>query len=74
MSEEKKFEIGDVVKLKSGSPIMTVQYTKNAFGSRSITCLYFDEGNKPTTVGDLDDSMLVAHSEEIPTPYTDPMM
>ncbi len=59
MAEEKEFEIGDVVQLRSGSPLMTVKHTKNAFGSRSITCIYFDEENKPVTVGDLDDAMLI---------------
>ena len=59
MADKQKFEKGDTVKLKSGSPLMTVQDTENAFGSRSITCLYFDEENQPITVGNLDDAMLV---------------
>lgn len=41
MSNIKKFQIGDVVRLNSGGPKMTVSYVSDTV-SKEITCHYFD--------------------------------
>ena len=38
-----KFQVGDVVRLKSGGPLMTVQQATYA---DNIMCTWFDENNK----------------------------
>ena len=46
MSQE-QFKPGDVVKLKSGSPKMTVTSVGDRLGTLSVWCSWFDEKNKP---------------------------
>lgn len=52
MSQQEKFEVGDIVKLKSGGPDMTIQ-GKDAFGEDSFHCQWFsgkklERGSFPT--------------------------
>jgi uncharacterized protein YodC (DUF2158 family) len=37
------FQVGDVVRLKSGGPAMTV--TKTGFGADMVLCEWFEEGD-----------------------------
>jgi len=43
-----KFQVGDVVRLKSGGPLMTVQQATYA---DNIMCTWFGENNKRMTEG-----------------------
>lgn len=43
-----KFEVGDVVRLKSGGPLMTVQQATYA---DNIVCTWFGENNKRLSEG-----------------------
>ena len=43
-----KFQVGDVVRLKSGGPLMTVQQATYA---DNIMCTWFDENNKRLSEG-----------------------
>jgi uncharacterized protein YodC (DUF2158 family) len=43
-----KFEVGDVVRLKSGGPLMTVQQATYA---DNIVCTWFGENNKRMSEG-----------------------
>ena len=43
-----KYEVGDVVRLKSGGPLMTVQQATYA---DNIVCTWFDENNKRLSEG-----------------------
>lgn len=55
MSNQKKFKVGDIVKLKSGGPDMTVEAVDRNFNNEetgSFTCQWFagrklDEGSFP---------------------------
>ncbi|TGE23514.1 DUF2158 domain-containing protein [Hymenobacter metallicola] len=39
-----KFKIGDTVRLKSGSPVMTVRIITQRDGRDAVSCTYFYEG------------------------------
>jgi uncharacterized protein YodC (DUF2158 family) len=41
-----KFKMGDVVRLKSGGPNMTVEKYGNYSGERKCLCKWFDDKNK----------------------------
>ena len=43
---DQKFKTGDVVKLKSGGPIMTVT---NVAGTDAVNCVWFDNNNKESS-------------------------
>lgn len=45
---ESNFEVGDVVRLKSGGPLMTVQQAKYA---DNVMCTWFGENNKRLSEG-----------------------
>jgi len=45
---EPTYQVGDVVRLKSGGPLMTVQQAKYA---DNIVCTWFGENNKRMTEG-----------------------
>ncbi len=44
--DEKKFSVGDVVRLKSGGPNMTIIETEK-ISEQYVTCQWFDGDNKP---------------------------
>jgi uncharacterized protein YodC (DUF2158 family) len=49
------FQIGDVVILRSGGPAMTVRKIGNeAFGRRSIWCIWFDKTTKAQAAFDIE--------------------
>ncbi len=56
-----QWKAGDVVQLKSGGPIMTVQSLKEIQGEPVVFCAWFDKNQKIT--GNLQPDMLERYSE-----------
>ena len=46
MSEEQEFEMGDIVKLKSGGPPMTVNENRTIELDRMVQCIWFCNDGK----------------------------
>lgn len=44
------FKAGDVVKLKSGGPLMTVDSVGNYSGVKKVLCVWFENSNRYTNL------------------------
>lgn len=53
MAEDNTFKPGDVVRLKSGGPLMTVELAHQSGGRHIVNCIWFSDPNaaKPNTHG-----------------------
>lgn len=66
MSRENKYSCGDIVKLKSGGPDMTVKAVEPSFGSNELTVKYICQwfAGKKLDIGSFPEESLVDVSSE----------
>lgn len=57
---QEQFKLGDLVQLKSGSPIMTINKLADSYQTKDIGCVWFDNTNAGPFYATFLESTLVA--------------
>lgn len=48
--ENRQFNPGDIVVLRSGGPLMTITYLNAGYSERDVACSWFVDGDRKTDV------------------------